>query len=138
MHVGKAHISHLINLSTLSYKSIYWGRWVQAVEYGEELAKCARETVDDRALMYELSGLEILARAQHQFGLIMSGVAYLRNSNPLIASRWGEDDPWRIQLILLQENWLRECGEEVAADTLKAEVAKVTSKAVEEIENDDG
>jgi hypothetical protein len=72
--------------------------------------------------------MEIQARAFNKLKLIMPAVLYLERATLLIAKQWGNNDPWRIKLMVLQQNWLRENGEIKAADDLKAEIGSIAER----------
>lgn len=112
-------------LNALGYNFMNSKDWVQAVNIGQELEKSARLAQDINLLVYQIGGIEIQARAFNELKLIMPAVRCLKQAMSLIAKRWGHNEPWRIELMVLQ-NWLRENGEIKAADDLKAEISSVT------------
>jgi hypothetical protein len=74
-------------------------------------------------LVWELTGFEDLARAQYKLGKTVLAISTLGTAIPVIETAWGSDDPWRMELMLLQESWLRQCDMTEAADGLKMEIA---------------
>lgn len=121
-------VSHLTVLSTLGYNLMNSKDWVQAVSTGQTLEDRARQAQDIDLLVYQIGGMEIQARALKELKLIMPAVRCLKQATPLIAEQWGINDPWRIELMVLQQKWLREKGEIKEADDLKAEIKSITER----------
>ncbi|KFY06084.1 hypothetical protein V491_08868 [Pseudogymnoascus sp. VKM F-3775] len=103
--------------------------WTQAANTGQKLEDRARLAQDIDLLVYQIGGMEIKARAFNEMKLIMPAVGCLKQATPLIAEQWGIDDPWRIELMILQQSWLRENGEIKEADELKAEIKRRKAKS---------
>ncbi|GIK07254.1 hypothetical protein Aspvir_002912 [Aspergillus viridinutans] len=121
-------VSHLTVLNALGYNFMNSKDWVQAVNIGQKLEERARLAQDINLLVYQIGGMEIQARAFKELKLIMPAVKCLKQATPLIAEQWGSNDPWRIELMVLQQKWLRENGEIKAADDLKAEIKSITER----------
>lgn len=133
-------LSRLTVLNALGYNFMNSKDWVSAVNIGQKLEDRARHAPQDGngndghgdddvdLLVYLIGGMEIQARAFNELKLIMPAVKCLKQATPLIAEHWGDNDPWRIELMALQQNWLRENGEIKAADELKAEITRITER----------
>lgn len=121
-------LSHMTVLNALGYNSMNSKDWVQAVNIGQKLEERARLAQDIDLLVYQIGGMEIQARAFSELKLIRSAVTCLEMATPLIAKQWGNNDPWRIELMVLQQRWLRENGEIEAADDLKAEISSIAER----------
>lgn len=121
-------VSHLTVLNALGYNLMNSKDWTQAANTGQKLEDRARLARDIDLLVYQIGGMEIKARAFNEMKLIMPAVGCLKQATPLIAEQWGIDDPWRIELMILQQSWLRENGEIKEADELKAEIKSITER----------
>ncbi|KAJ1676117.1 hypothetical protein EV182_008847, partial [Spiromyces aspiralis] len=124
-------LSRMTVLNALGYNLINSNDWVQAVNIGQQLeerARVAEEETGDDLLVYQIGGMEIQARAFNEMKLIMPATKCLRQAMPLIAERWGNDDPWRVELMVLLQTWLRENGQIEAADELKADISSITER----------
>lgn len=121
-------LGHRTVLNALGYNFMNSKDWVQAVNVGQKLEERARLAQDIDLLVYQIGGMEIQARAFNQLKLIMPAVKCLKQATGLIAKQWGNNDPWRIELMVLQQNWLLENGEIKAADDLKAEISSITER----------
>ncbi|OAL53591.1 hypothetical protein IQ07DRAFT_313918 [Pyrenochaeta sp. DS3sAY3a] len=121
-------LSRMTTLNALGYNYMNSKDWQQAVDTGLELEKRARDAKDMDLLVYQIGGMEIQARAFNEMKLFRPAVACLERATPLIAEQWGNDDPWRIELMVLQQKWLRENGEIKAADNLKADISSIAER----------
>lgn len=121
-------MSHMTVLNALGYNFMNSKDWVQAVNIGQKLEERAQLAQDIDLLVYQIGGMEIQGRAFNELKLFMPAVKCMRQATPLIAKQWGVDDPWRIELMILQQTWLRENGEIKAADELKAEISSITER----------
>ncbi|TAQ91323.1 hypothetical protein B7494_g322 [Chlorociboria aeruginascens] len=121
-------LSYITVLNALGYNFINCKNWVQAVDTGYRLEERARLAHDIDLLTYQIGGMEIQARALNEIKLIRPAVNYLERATPLIAKQWGHDSPWRIELMALQQDWLREHGEIKAADDLKAGLSSIAER----------
>jgi hypothetical protein len=121
-------VSHMTVLNALGYNFMNSKDWVQAVNIGQKLEERAQLAQDVDLLVYQIGGMEIQGRAFNELKLFMPAVKCMRQATPLIAKQWGVDDPWRIELMILQQTWLRENGEIKAADELKAEISSITER----------
>ncbi|KAK1856139.1 hypothetical protein CCHR01_01204 [Colletotrichum chrysophilum] len=119
-------MSRLTILNALGYNFMNSNDWVQAVNVGQELEEYAQFETELDLIVYRIGGIEIQARAFNKLKLIMPAVKCLKQATQLIKEHWGEQDAWRIELMLLQENFLRENGDIRAADDLKAERHGIT------------
>ena len=122
---GTSNLSYLSILSTLGYSSLYQGKFQQAEALGMDLSQFAKATPQSGSLLYEISGLEIAARAQHSIGTNYLAEGGLREAVKMIGTEWGKDDPWAIEIMLLLEKWLLEWNRAEHADRLKAEVVEL-------------
>ncbi|KAM0187308.1 hypothetical protein ACHAPI_011221 [Fusarium lateritium] len=121
-------LSHMTVLNALGYNFMNSKDWKQAVDIGLTLEERARLADDMDLLVYQIGGMEIQARAFNELDLIKPAVKCLSQATPLIAKQWGDDDPWRIELMVLQENWLRGDGQTEVADRLKADISDIAQR----------
>lgn len=121
-------LSHMTILNALGYNAMNSRDWKIAADIGGELEFRAGKAQDMDLLIYQIGGMEIQARAFNELGQVKSAVACLARATPLIAEKWGNDDPWRIELMILQQKWLRENGDVRAADELKEEISRLAEK----------
>ncbi|KAJ4325083.1 hypothetical protein N0V84_003626 [Fusarium piperis] len=121
-------LSRMTVLNALGYNFMNSKDWVKAVNIGQEIEERAQLARDIDLLVYQIGGMEIQARAFNEMKLIMPAVRCLKQATPLIAEKWGEGDPWRIELMTLQQKWLREYGHIEEADDLSAEISSITER----------
>ncbi|KAI8190264.1 hypothetical protein KHU50_011180 [Colletotrichum sp. SAR 10_65] len=123
-------ISRLAILSTLGYNFMNSMEWEKALDIGQELEEHVQSEQDLDLLAYKIGGMEIQARAFNKQKMNLLAVKCLKKATQLIKEHWGEQDPWRIELMVLQENFLRESDEVKAAEDLKAEIQGITESIV--------
>ncbi|EJP61945.1 uncharacterized protein BBA_09101 [Beauveria bassiana ARSEF 2860] len=121
-------ISHLTVLNALGYNFMNSKDWVKAVNIGQKLEERAQLAQDIDLLVYQIGGMEIQARAFNELKLTMPAVKCLKQATRLIADEWGKTDPWRIELMALQQLYLREGGEIKEAADLQAEISRITER----------
>lgn len=121
-------LSYLTVLNALGYNAMNSTNWAEAASLGKQLEDCARNAEGVDVLVYQFGGLEIQGRALIKMGLWELAVGCLAKATPMIAEEWGFQDPWRIELMALQQEWLRENNELQAADTLRAEIQSLAQQ----------
>ncbi|CCT76196.1 uncharacterized protein FFUJ_14171 [Fusarium fujikuroi IMI 58289] len=119
-------LSHLTVLNAIGYNFMNSKKWAEAVNIGVKLEDRAQRADDIDLLVYKIGGMEIQARAYNELKLVEPAVKCLKQAIPLIAKEWGQDDPWRIELMTLQQKWLRENNDAMAADDIKEEIRTIT------------
>ncbi|KAJ3494040.1 hypothetical protein NLG97_g4338 [Lecanicillium saksenae] len=119
-------LSHLTVLNALGYNFMNSKDWTKAVNIGHKLEERAQLAHDVNLLVYQIGGMEIQARAFNELKLIMPAVKCLKQAIQLIANEWGKSDPWCIELMALQQIYLRKDNEIKAADDLQAEISSIT------------
>ncbi|KAM0431487.1 hypothetical protein ACHAPT_005465 [Fusarium lateritium] len=120
-------LSRMTVLNALGYNFMNSKDWVKAVNIDQEIER-AQLAQDIDLLVYQIGGMEIQARAFNEMKLIMPAVRCLKQATPLIAEEWGNNDPWRIELMTLQQKWLPENGDINEADDLSAEIRRITER----------
>lgn len=121
-------LSRMTVLNALGYNFMNSEDWVKAANIGQEIEERAQLARDIDLLVYQIGGMEIQARAFNEMKLIKPAVKCLKQATPLIAEKWGDSDPWRIELMTLQQKWLRENGDIKEADDLSAEISSITER----------
>ena len=121
-------LSRITILNARGYNYMNIEDWDKAVGVGRRLEEQAQLAQDMDLLVYQIAGMEIQARGYNELKASKLAVACLERAKPLIADRWGEDDPWRIELMVLQQKWLRENGEVKTADDIKADISSIAER----------
>jgi len=123
-------LSHLTILNALAYNALNSSDWAQATTLGKKLEDRARSGQGKEFVVYQLGGLEIQGRALMEMQMWEYAVECLAKATMMIADEWGSQDPWRIELMALQQECLRDHGAIQAADSMKANIASLVNEIV--------
>ena len=125
---GTSNFSYLHILTILGYNLLDQGKYEQAETTSNHLSEHARATAKYDSVKYQISAICIAVRAHYGLGQFCRAERGLREAVKMIAIDRGENDTWRMELMALLVEWLREWGRTEDADHLACELAKLSSE----------
>ena len=123
---GTSNFSYLGILATFGYILLDQEKFEQAETTSNHLYEHAKATPQHESLKYQISAMEVAARAHYGLGQLFRAEGGLREATNMIKRRWGKADPWAINLMTVLEKWLREWNRREDADRLNREIAELS------------